>query len=249
MKNNTQLSENEMVSYLRTTSIPTILVEGNDECSVYRYLEKKIKIEGVGILPCGGRDMLIKIFKRRNEFKNAKVVFVADKDMWFFTGIPEEYENKIVFTTGYSLENDLYNKGLFESLLEDKEARDFHHLIGELSIWFASEVERYIRTGQSLCDFHVEKICPQNNLCENFKETIGFIDPPVDLVKMISQEYTKALRGKNLFEALLKFLSNKKRPSKYNRRNLIELGTKADNQCLQDLINIIADKFGEHNNI
>ena len=47
-----------------------------------------------------------------NQIKNV-VIFVADQDMWFFTGIPEKYRDTIIFTRGYSLENDLYLKQFY----------------------------------------------------------------------------------------------------------------------------------------
>jgi hypothetical protein len=112
------LSENEMVSFLKRTSLPTILVEGNDDCYIYRQLENKIDVEDVDILICKGRESLINIFERRNEFKESAVVFMADKDMWFFSEVPMEYKEHIIFTDGYSIENDLYNKELFENLLD-----------------------------------------------------------------------------------------------------------------------------------
>jgi hypothetical protein len=98
MSKSDNLSEDEMVSYLKRTLSPTILVEGNDELSIYnRYLQDKINVEDIDILTCDGRAKLLNVFKRRTEFKNTKVVFVADKDMWFFAGIPEEYDNKGLF--------------------------------------------------------------------------------------------------------------------------------------------------------
>jgi hypothetical protein len=243
MSKSTLMSEDEMVSYLKRTSLPTILVEGNDESLVYRYLENKINIENVDILICDGRPMLIKVFKRREEFQQANVVFVADRDMWFFRGIPEEYKDDIIFTDGYSLENDLYIQSFFEGLLNKSELQSFQNLIKELSVWFAMEVNRYIETGDSLCDVHINQICPKDVLSEEFKVKIGFVDPPVHLIQIISQDYTRALRGKNLFEALLRFLSYSKRDSKYSRTNLLELGAKNENPRLEVLVNTILNKF------
>jgi len=239
------LSENEMIAYLNRTSLPTILVEGSDDRSVYRYLEDKIDIENVDILICSGRPMLIKVFERRKEFQGAKVIFVADQDMWFFTGIPEQYKNEIIFTDGYSLENDLYIKSFFENFLNKNEMQSFQNLIEQLSIWFAFEVDRYIVTNNSSCDFHINYICPapENILSEQFKVKINFVDPPIHLIQMISQDYTRALRGKNLFQALLRFLSHSKRQSKYSYSNLIELGTINENPRLEVLVNTILDKF------
>lgn len=246
MNRSIHLSEDEMVAYLKRTSLPTILVEGTDEKVVYRYLEKEINIENVDVLPCDGRERLIQVFKRREEFLKSKVVFVADRDMWFFTGIPESYQNKIVFTDGYSLENDLYIKAFFERLLDKNELVHFQKLIKELSIWFAFEVDKYDKTGNSLCGAHVNEICSGNTLSQRFKEKIQFVDPPITLVQKISQDYTRALRGKNLFEALLRFLSHSKRTSKYSYDNLIELGSKNENPHLTLLVNSILEKFKEY---
>jgi|688.fasta_scaffold165203_3 hypothetical protein len=247
MSKTENLSEDEMVSHLKRTLLPTILVEGNDELSVYnRYLQDKINIEDVDILACDGRAKLLNVFKRRAEFKTAKVVFVADKDMWFFKGVPEEYDNKVIFTDGYSLENDLYIEAFFNRLLDANEARNFNDLIKELSVWFAFEVNRYQELDYVWCDFHVNQICPEKFLSESFKESISFVEPPTYIVKSVYSEYTRALRGKNLFQALIRFLSHKNRESKYSRANLIEMGAKFPNPRLEELVKKIVGKFQEY---
>ena len=246
MSRGINLSEDEMVSYLKRTSLPTILVEGNDEISVFdRYLESKIDIEDVDVLPCNGRTKLLCVFERKEEFKISKVVFVADKDMWFFVGIPEEYDEKIIFTDGYSLENDLYIESVFNTLLDRKEMQDFDTLIKELSIWFAFEVNKYKETGYSQCDFKVHQICPNNYLDNAFKQRINFVDPPEELVELIYRNYSRALRGKNLFQALLKFLSTK-RHSNIKRESLLEIGARFPNHRIDLLVKSIVDKFKEY---
>lgn len=244
-------SEDEIVDILRDTSLPTILVEGRDDLSVYnRYLESKINIEDVDVLPCQGRPTLLNIFQRREEFKNAQVVFVADKDMWFFFDTPKEYESQIVFTDGYSLENDIYVEQSFKRLLDKDDVKKFENLIKELSIWFAFEVSRYKETSYSKCDVNINQICPNDTLCPNFKQKINFVDPPHELVDRIHREYARALRGKNLFQALLRFLNRREsncRESNYSRANLFELGSKVlDNPRIEILVNKIVEKFQEY---
>ncbi len=240
------LSEDEIVGLLKRTLLPTILVEGSDDVSVYnRHLESQINIEDVDVLPCQGRPTLLNVFQRREEFKNSQVVFVADKDMWFFLGIPEEYKSQIVFTDGYSLENDIYVEQSFKRLLDKDDIKKFENLIKELSIWFAFEVNRYKETGDSKCDVNTDRICPNDTLCINFKQTINFVDPPYELVDRIHREYARALRGKNLFQALLRFLT--RRTSNYSRANLLELGSKVlDNPRIEILVNKIVEKFQEY---
>ncbi|WLQ17478.1 DUF4435 domain-containing protein [Hahella aquimaris] len=217
------------------TWLPTVLVEGEDDKTVYRYIEEKFGDLDIDILPCFGRDALLKVFKRKEEYEGSKVAFVADKDMWYFTGIPEEYKENIIFSYGYSIENDLYVREIFEKLLEKEEKELYIGLIKELSKWFAFEVERYRNTGECLCDIHVNQVVPDFELNKEYLEKVGFSEPAEKLIDEIFEEYHKALRGKNLFQALLRFLSKKKRASKYSRENLFEMGAKMENGVINNL--------------
>ena len=230
-----QLSVDEIVSYLKRTTLPTVLVEGTDDKSVYRYIERKLENLEVDILICGGRDALLEIYSRKAEFLDSKVVFVADKDMWYFTGIPNEYRNEIIFSNGYSLENDIYVKELFEGLLDKEEESEFRRLISELSRWFSFEVTRYKSEGYALCDIHINKIIEGSSLSEEYLQKIGFIEPESALVNQIMSSYQHSLRGKNLFQGILRFLSASKRKSKFSRYNLLELGAKTENALLDRL--------------
>jgi hypothetical protein len=241
-----ELSEQEIVDTLRETkSLLTVLVEGKDDASVYRYLEDQINdlidIDDVDVLICGGRPKLLNVFERRHEFKNTKTVFLADKDMWFFVGVPRDYED-IVFTDGYSIENDVYIESVFNGLLNRDERKLFEGLIRELSIWFAFEVNRYKETGDSKCDVSVDRVCPNNIFCPNFKKSINFVDPPQHLIDLICNEYTRSLRGKNLFQALLRFLNK----NEFSHPTLLRLGAKLENPKIEELINKLSSKFQEY---
>ncbi len=244
--NKDPLSVKEIVDTLKKTSLITVLVEGKDDAVVYRHLNDKINIDDieVDVFQCGGRVKLFKIFKRRQEFKNAKVIFLADKDMWVFGDTPEEYKN-IVFTDGYSIENDLYIESYFNNLLNEEKITDFYNLIKCLSIWFAFEVDKYKKTGNYQAKYSVGQICPDNTLCSEFKNRINFIDPPEELVNEIHSEYTRKLRGKQLFDALVKFITSDKK-EKETRQDLIEMGAKLDNSKIGKLIKEIVEKLQEY---
>jgi hypothetical protein len=240
-------SVEEIVSSLsKSTSLLTVLVEGKDDALVYRCIEDKlnslISIDNkADIFICGGRRDLIEIFESRKKFKNTKVVFLADKDMWFFEGVPKQYED-IVFTDGYSIENDAYIESVFNNLLDKDDKKIFENLIKELSIWFAFEVHRYKETGDSKCDVSVDRICPNNIFCPDFKKSIDFVDPPQHLIDLIFTEYTRALRGKNLFQALLRFLHK----NTFSYHTLLTLGSKLENPKIDMLINKLSSKFQEY---
>lgn len=243
-------SVEEIISELsKPTALLKVLVEGKDDALVYRCIEDKlndlISIDNkADVIICGGRLELIEVFESREKFKHTKVVFLADKDMWFFVGVPKDYED-IVFTDGYSIENDIYIESVFNSLLDRDDIKLFEGLIKELSIWFAFEVNRYKETGDSKCDVSVDRVCPNNTFCPNFKKSINFIDPPQHLIDLICAEYTRALRGKNLFQALARFL-NKDRPSSFSYANLLKLGAKLENPKIEQLINKLSSKFQEY---
>ena len=83
-------------------------------------------------------------------------------------------------------------------------------------------------------------------MSESFKESINFVEPPAYIVESVYSEYTRALRGKNLFQALVRFLSHKNRKSKFSRENLIEMGAKFPNPRLEELVKKIVGKFQEY---
>jgi hypothetical protein len=239
----------EIIRQLSKPEAPlwSVIVEGTSDASVYRYIEHRINtligldIGEADVYSCGGRDSLIKIFNRREEFKNTKVVFLADKDMWFFEGVPKEYED-IVFTDGYSIENDVYIESVFNNLLDEDNKKIFENLIKELSIWFAFGVHRYKETGYFKFDVSVDKVCPNNTFCPNYKQSIDFVDPPEHLIELICTQYTRALRGKNLFNALRRFLPK----NSFTDVTLLRLGAKLENPKIEMLINRISSKFQEY---
>jgi hypothetical protein len=240
-------SAKEIISKLsKSTSLLTVLVEGKDDSLVYRCIEDKLNAlvsidNKADVFICGGRLDLIEIFESREKFKNTKVVFLADKDMWFFEGVPREYED-IVFTDGYSIENDTYIESVFNNLLSKDDKKTFENLIKELSIWFAFEVNRYKETGNFKFDVSVDRVCPNNAFCPDFKKSINFVDPPQHLVDLICTEYTRALRGKNLFQALLRFLDK----NIFTDKTLLTLGAKLENPKIEMLINKLSSKFQEY---
>jgi len=229
------LSVDEIVSYLKRTTLPTVLVEGTDDQSIYRYIENTLEDLDADVLVCGGRTALLDIYERRSEFISSQVAYLADKDMWYFTGIPQKYQNGIIFSDGYSIENDLYAKNVFEGLLDRDESVEFGKLLSSLSRWFAFEVIRYKREGHALCDIHINKITTGSELNTEYLRSVNYEEPDSVLVQQILSSYSASLRGKSLFQAVLRYLSATKRKSKYSRFNLIEMGAKLGNVYLDKI--------------
>ncbi len=62
--------------------------------------------------------------------------------MWLFTAIPATYAD-IVWTKGYSIENNIYAGSALEELLDKDERNDFKKVLDSVIEWFAFEVEQY----------------------------------------------------------------------------------------------------------
>ncbi len=93
----------------------------------------------VNLRPAGGRDKLLQIYKRRSEFSQVLVAFIADQDMWLFSGIEPGYKD-VIWTSGYSIENDLYSDANLESLLDENETAEHQLILDSISTWFAFAV-------------------------------------------------------------------------------------------------------------
>ena len=104
------------VGVLRRSNIPTIVVEGKMDIVIYRRLLERVGIQQTILLAADSRNKLLQVYERRREFAHVPVVFIADQDMWIFSGIPEDHAD-IIWTQGYSIENDLYISAELESFL------------------------------------------------------------------------------------------------------------------------------------
>lgn len=195
------MTASEIVASLAHTSIPTIIVEGKDDMSLLRLVEKKI---GVNVLPCGGRAALLEVFERRDEFKGLQCAFLADRDTWLFDKVPEEYA-EIVCTKGYSIENDvLYHTNL--SLLLDDGGNSFLNKAKPLlTKWWACELSNYFSNDETHFDTNIHSIIDGLNE----KEKVLKLRNPVsvkheqkyrELINLISSDFELYMRGHQLLD-------------------------------------------------
>lgn len=244
------MTVDELVASLRHSDLPTIIVEGKEDMSIYRYLEAQLGIETADVLEVGGRKKLLSIFERRQEFPDLPVAFVADRDMWLFSGIPSEYE-EVVWTEGYSIENDLYAGAKLENLLDTEEAQEYQQLLDAIVEWFAFEVEEYLAGRFFEVDNHCRKVVPlgQTQIDENFRNARNFRQPRKKTFSQIRNEYVFQLRGKQLFELLERVVNTPNRGTRYNVNSLRETALKMTDshplmgRIMQEIEQKIADQI------
>ncbi len=242
-------TENELVATLRRSQLPTVIVEGKEDERIYRWVEARIGTRNANVLPVGGRDMLLAVYKRRNEYAHLPVAFVADRDMWLFSGIPTHYHG-IIWTQGYSIENDLYAGADLENQLESDEAREHQQVLASLIKWFSFEVEEHLAGREAQVNKHCNEIVPigVTEMDLEFRTQRGFRPPGNELYHRIRDGYKLQLRGKSLFQILLRFLNAPGRGTRYNTSTLHEIAFKQTNphELMNRLINLIERTIMKH---
>lgn len=221
----------ELVATLRRSALPTVLVEGQDDMRIYRWLEARLGSQAANVLPTGGRNNLLQVYEERHKFAGLPVAFVADRDMWLFSGIQPDYD-EVIWTEGYSVENDLYadaeREHLLENLLDTEEAQEHQKLLEAVVEWFAFEVEEHLAGRPDEVNTHCNQIVPlgHTQMDEDFRKRRGFRPPGAEIHRQIREKYQLQLRGKQLFQLLVRFLSASDRESKFSYPNLYEMAFK-----------------------
>ena len=158
----------KLVALFRTSQLPTIVVERGDDVRIYsRWIERRLfGTYNLDVRAVNGKGNLLRLYERRNEFADLPVVFVANRGIWSFSGIPEGYED-IICTRGYSIENDMYVylKGRIENLLDPYlNGRDEHKSVQKSIIrWLAFKLEVLIRQTPSESNLSLEDLVPNDN--------------------------------------------------------------------------------------
>ena len=221
------LTEEVLVGMLHNSHLPTVLVEGKDDSQIYQWVERCTGLQKANVLSVGGRETLLAVYRRRNEFPHLPVAFVADKDLWLFSGIPTIYHD-IIWTEGYSIENDLYAGADLENLLDVNEVAEHRQVLDAIIEWFAFEVEEHLAGREARVATHPNRVVPpgETKIDQGFRNSRGFRSPNQILHQRIKNAYQLQLRGKTLFQVLVRFLSASNRVSKHSTSGLYEIAVK-----------------------
>lgn len=218
------VSSFEYIQTLKHSFIPTVITEGADDYSVFRRIEEKFVSIGLSLMPVGGKQNVLEIFKHRHEFAHIQTAFIVDQDTWLFSGIPSEFQNPaIIVTDGYSIENDLYRDGDMESLLLACEKNNFHRDLAELARWFSYAVRKFIDGHDSVLDYHPDRVVDSSGqLLSDLNARCGYNGPCPVLFPTVIANYKAQLRGKTLLGLLVRYLSASGRGIKHSRKSLME---------------------------
>ena len=138
----------EVVDELSTDSrLATVVVEGENDTTIYNWIEKLLVSHAgshLNIVPlrAGNRSNLLEIYNRRDEFSSRiPVAFLADLDYQVLADPTRmlRYYPDIIWTTGYSLENDLYTDANATNLIPDTDFNTYNAALKVVIDTFASD--------------------------------------------------------------------------------------------------------------
>ena len=223
------LTESELISTLQHSSLPTLLTEGRDDLILLRRFEDLFTDAGLSVLPAGGREIVLKTFARRGEISAEKtLLFLADVDTWIHSGLPREYLHPLLlFTDGYSIENDLYRDGELERLLLPKERLAFLDELDRFLSWYALALSRHLKDLSVQIGVHPNALFASDEHYTSSCNLIAGEVYPTELRDELRGDYRRVVRGKSLICLLLRQLSAANRTPKYSAKSLLEIGATA----------------------
>lgn len=217
-------SVDEVIALLKRTSLPTLVIEGKDDLIIYKRLEDKFYDDNLSVLPVGGRTNILTIYERLNELPpNCKVLFIADKDNWAVTGIPAEYKSeKLFFTNGYSIENDVFRDGRVTSYMSEIEQQQFTEELQRFLTWYALALDRNLTTGDEEIKIHPNRILDDQNEFTRLTTLKQGENFPQARLDSLSTDYESTLRGKSLMQLAMRQLSYPGRAARHSDKSFLE---------------------------
>ena len=199
---------NELSTLLRYSQVITLVVEDRDDVRIYNRLIERhpLGTYKVDVLAAHGRENFLRLYERRSEFGHAPIIFLANRGMWLFSGVPKDYAD-IVCSKGYSIENDIYLEDTI-NYIQSKEDYSDYILVQEAVIkWFAFEVGEYVNTQIQRGTPDLEELISdgKTELNKDFLKRRGFHFPKTKTIENLKVEYRLQLPGKLLFKMLERF--------------------------------------------
>lgn len=214
------ITVDEIIATVKRSAYPTAIIEGKDDVVVMRRLEDTFSSSGLTIIPAGGRAAVLSVFERRSEMgASAKVAFIADKDLYVVLGIPQKYNHDdLVFTDGYSIENDMFRDGELHKLIPESDRVKFDQDVSNIAKWYCLSCQRIELGSNEKVDIH-----PNFFLDDHSKLLSAMTLKPNEsfarnIHSEINGEYYKYLRGKSLFGILQRHIKG------YSNISLLNIG-------------------------
>jgi len=219
------LTVDELFATLSHSFLPTVVVEGNDDLIVFRRLEQEFASVDLSVFPVGGRENVLGLFDKKAMLPNEhNFAFIADLDSWIVTGVPTKYQSdRLLFTTGYSIENDIIVDGALEDYFSKEERHKFSQELSVFTDWYALAFSRFLNDSTQSFDLHPNQVFDNEAKIKELMTLAEGEEYPQDLRLQFIENYKSQIRGKSLFALIMRQLSYKGRPVRHHGKSLMEV--------------------------
>jgi hypothetical protein len=215
-----RFSADEIIASMSTTGIPTVFVEGPSEIIVWRWLESLYGSTNLNLQNCEGRANVLAVFERRAELpSNIPFAFLADSDLWIFTGKPPIYSD-VICTHGYCIENDVLEP--LDDLLTQDERTEVLRLVHLILPWYVSAVETIIPGTRTELNRPINALAPHpsRTLAPYFQAQVKTTINPA-LLARVQSDHKTLLHGKILSSIFCRVMGQSS--VSYNENQLLDL--------------------------
>ncbi|MBK9451799.1 MAG: hypothetical protein IPN95_20755 [Bacteroidetes bacterium] len=213
------------------SSLPTVLIEGKTDALIFRRIQSRLGLAEFTFFPCGSRSHLLAVFEQFRPNVSSRIAFFADRDLWYFDGVPAKFSD-VIFTFGYSIENDLYfdGKERLDELLDPGEFQFLQILLQNVCNWFGFEIG--LRTQGMAPEYAKHSILnplvipkQKPDFEPSFLSARGYSMPETQLQEFIQRDELAGLQGKILFDCFKKVFDDfrEKDQAKFAHSQLHEL--------------------------
>ena len=244
---NTVLHSNLKESGVTTVFMEDKLYRDKKGIEPYRFMQKQIGQNKVSFFSCQGKGNLMKVYERRAELKGIPILFLRDRDMYVYQSIPNEYSD-LIFTTGYSIENDVYAYTSIEDLLDRQEKSMYEKAKHNFLLWYSSQIHLLLKGTETIYDFSPHHILNIDlSINEKYVPCESILHESKPLFNDIKENYFIKLRGHSLFALLILFIDAPKRSPRINYEKLLHYSINELSSPL--LMKLILEIEERHNKI
>lgn len=240
------MTVNEIVSTLRHGTLSYLVVEGKTEMQLYRHLVAGVQAGALELQVCDGRDALLEIYKRRNEFARICVIFVADQDLWIHKPSLKDLYPGVIWTDGYCIENDILQAyPIAKKFLDPDEQVKLDAGLDVLTDWFAFEVNEFLNGRNAETRHAVPNVFDNKieSMCGHFAERRGWAAPPLAVRASLQADPWRLIRGKQLVHLLARHLDKVGRVPRYGPTAIVDICIRSGTAPLDGLASQIRTRL------
>ena len=225
-----KLTAEDALAALSRSSLPTVITEGSDDYRIMRKIESRLSDIGVDFLPLGGKKTVLEVWRRLPDARRHSVVTIVDLDLWILQGVPAEYQGEdIIYTFGFSIENDIFIDANLINLCDDEEKERFFNELSLVSSWYSGEIQKALRDDPYEIKVHAAEVINRGGLPINLDDDGNQLD------NIIQLNYAQVVRGKTLIELLARQLNRHGRFAKFGYKQIYEIGSYSLGEILSEL--------------